>query len=96
MKKSNKKLLGTAVTGIIGAAFALSTASFAKGGAAPAAEPSSAGKYKCEGGNSCKEKGDCGGKAHDCAHKNTCKGQGFVFTTDKAACDKMKAALKKG
>lgn len=95
MKKSNSKLLGAAVTGLIGAAFALSTVSFAESKGSPAPEPA-AGKFKCEGGNGCKGQSACETKGkHGCHGQNTCKGQGWVWAKDKADCDKMKAALKK-
>ncbi len=33
---------------------------------------------ECHGINSCKGKGDCGGKGHMCAGKNSCKGKGWL------------------
>lgn len=32
----------------------------------------------CEGINSCKGQGACGGVGHDCAGKNECKGKGWI------------------
>lgn len=34
-------------------------------------------KGECHGVNSCKGKGDCGGKGYACAGKNACKGKGW-------------------
>ncbi len=53
------------------------------------------GKFECQGGNSCKGKGACGGVGHSCAGKNACKGKGYVYTKDKAECDKLLTDLQK-
>lgn len=96
MNDTVKRALVTAcVTGILGVA---SYKSFADEGTATTTDEGK-GKYECQGGNSCKGKGDCGGVGHSCAGKNACKGKGYVYTKDKAECDtllkKNKAAKKK-
>lgn len=48
---------------------------------------------ECHGVNSCKGKGDCGGKGHSCAGKNSCKGKGWLKTT-KEECAKQKGKFK--
>ena len=52
-------------------------------------------QYECHGVNSCKGKGECGGKGHSCAGSNSCKGQGFIYTKNKADCDDLGAKAKK-
>ena len=42
------------------------------------AKKAEASKVKCEGVNTCKGQGACGGAGHDCAGKNACKGKGWV------------------
>jgi hypothetical protein len=61
-------------------------------GAAGAAGGSTAKSFKCEGANSCMGNGSCAGMGHDCAGKNSCKGQSYIYTTDQAECDSLKAA----
>ena len=48
---------------------------------------------ECHGVNSCKGKGDCGGKGHSCAGKNSCKGQGWVKMT-KEKCEEAHGKFK--
>jgi hypothetical protein len=48
---------------------------------------------ECHGVNSCKGKGECGGKGHSCAGKNSCKGKGWIKAT-KAGCDEKKGTFK--
>ena len=52
-------------------------------------------QFSCEGGNSCKGKGECGNSEHACSGKNKCRGKGMIFTKDKAECDKAISAVKK-
>jgi hypothetical protein len=47
----------------------------------------------CQGVNSCKATGDCGGKTHGCAGSNECKGKGWKKMSQKD-CDVATAALK--
>ena len=47
-----------------------------------------AAKVKCEGINSCKGTGACGGAGHSCAGKNDCKGKGWVNTASAEECTK--------
>ena len=63
---------------------------------APAAAAAAAPAVKtgeCWGANSCKGKGDCGGKGHTCAGMNSCKGKGWVKMT-KDDCTKKKGKFK--
>jgi hypothetical protein len=54
-----------------------------------------AGKVKCEGINSCKGTGACGGADHGCHGKNECKGKGWVVTSSAKECtDKGGKVLK--
>jgi hypothetical protein len=67
-----------------GAVIATAVAGLFLAKAAMAADPAAGGeakKVKCEGGNSCKAQGECGGAKHDCAGKNECKGKGWVMLT---------------
>ncbi len=48
---------------------------------------------ECHGVNSCKGKGECGGKGHSCAGKNSCKGKGWV-KMNKEDCAKKKRNLQ--
>lgn len=45
-------------------------------------------KVKCEGINSCKGTGACGGATHDCAGKNECKGKGWLKVTSEECTEK--------
>lgn len=59
------------------AALSLAVSAYAGG----SDKPSSSGevaKGECHGVNSCKGKGECGGKGHACAGQNSCKGKGWV------------------
>jgi len=38
---------------------------------------------ECQGMNSCKGTGACGGKGHSCAGQNKCKGQGWLKLSKK-------------
>lgn len=76
-----KALLGAAVAGIMGAAFASS--------------PASAKDKKGDGNVPCWGVNKCGGHAHSCtskgscAGKNSCKGQGWL-AMPKDSCDNIK------
>lgn len=48
---------------------------------------------ECHGINSCKGKGDCGGKGYSCAGKNACKGKGWLKMTQ-ADCAKKGGKFK--
>jgi hypothetical protein len=50
-------------------------------------------KGECHGANSCKGKGECGGKGTSCAGTNACKGKGWITTT-KAECEKKHGKWK--
>ncbi|MBP9674859.1 MAG: hypothetical protein KBD63_07150 [Bacteriovoracaceae bacterium] len=50
---------------------------------------------ECNGANTCKGQGACGGANHDCAGKNECKGQGWVKLS-KEECEKIPGATFKG
>lgn len=52
-------------------------------------------KGECHGINSCKGKGDCGGKGYSCAGKNSCKGKGWLNMSQED-CDKKGGQYKKG
>ena len=43
--------------------------------------------FSCEGGNECKQKGECSQVDHSCHAMNKCRGKGMIFTVDKKACD---------
>ena len=45
-------------------------------------------KGECHGINSCKGKGECGGKGYSCAGKNSCKGKGWIQMTEKECSTK--------
>jgi hypothetical protein len=88
---NNKGLMMSAVSGMIAAgalSFGLHAhAEDAKKNSAttPAA---SAAEGECHGVNSCKGKGECGGKGHSCAGKNSCKGKGWVKATKEECAQK--------
>ena len=67
-RKRNKKkmLLAASVAGLLAVAGALTGINTVYA------------DIQCDGGNSCKGLGECGGKASSCAGKNACKGQGWV------------------
>ncbi len=69
-------LTKAAFSGLL-AAGALSVSLHARGADAPASN-TNAVEGECHGVNSCKGKGDCGGKGHGCAGKNSCKGKGWL------------------
>jgi hypothetical protein len=72
MKPSMKgAIFAAAVAGIFSARVALADDGTAAPGAAEA-------KVHCQGINSCKGHGECGGSGHDCAGKNECKGKGWI------------------
>jgi uncharacterized membrane protein len=76
MRSSMKgAVIAAAVAGIFSAKVALADHHEA------AAEGAKEAKVHCEGINSCKGKGECGGAGHDCAGKNECKGKGWISTT---------------
>ena len=81
MKAQTKIIIGTAIAGLM-----------QMGAAGLSAAPASANTLiECNGVNSCKGTGACGGKTHSCAGKNSCKGHGFLKMTQ-ADCDAAKAA----
>ena len=68
-------LIATAVAGLFIARGAMAQESGAK---------TPAGKLvHCEGINSCKGQGACGGAGHDCAGKNECKGKGWIDVSER-------------
>lgn len=77
-------LIATAVAGLFLAKGALAADEGAGKGEA---------KVKCEGVNTCKGKGACGGAGHDCAGQNSCKGKGWMETS--AADCKAKGGTEK-
>ena len=85
MKKSNA-LLGLACGTLLAAG--VMTANASDTPKKPAAT------VKCEGVNSCKATGACGGKTHDCSGKNACKGKGWIKLSEKECMDK-KGTVKK-
>jgi hypothetical protein len=69
MNFKQKVLLGAALTGMIsGTATANQSGDMGPKG----------GNVECYGVNSCKGKGECGGKDHGCAGMNECKGKGWI------------------
>lgn len=76
-------LLSAAVTGLM-----LGGSALASDNAKPVAD-----SVHCQGINSCKGTGDCGGKTHGCAGSNACKGKGWK-SMSKKDCDAATAALK--
>lgn len=82
-------ILGAALAGIVGTAHA---DHHEKKAAAPTTAEAMG---ECSGINSCKGKGECGGKDHSCAGKNTCKGKGWVKTSEKD-CKAKKGTWKAG
>jgi hypothetical protein len=75
MKPSMKgAVIAAAVAGIFSARIALAEEGATTQGATEA-------KVHCQGINSCKGHGECGGSGHDCAGKNECKGKGWIETT---------------
>ena len=91
--KATQKILTAAISGLF--AGAISSSAFAaekKAATPPKAEEA---KGECHGINSCKGKGECGGKGHSCAGKNECKGKGWLSMTEKD-CKAKKGTFKKG
>lgn len=68
----NKLLLSAALAGLM-----LGSTNCAKFSSATDSEVG-----HCQGVNSCKGQGDCGGKGHGCAGLNSCKGKGWVRKTE--------------
>ncbi|MDG0815639.1 BufA2 family periplasmic bufferin-type metallophore [Bdellovibrio svalbardensis] len=80
-----------AISGLL-AAGALSVSLQAHG--ADSQKPDAAtAEGECHGVNSCKGKGDCGGKGHGCAGKNSCKGKGWLRMT-KEKCEAAHGKFK--
>jgi hypothetical protein len=81
--ESKSLLLSAAVAGLV------------MGGSALASDDYKATKdsVHCQGVNSCKGTGDCGGKTHGCGGQNTCKGKGWKKMSQKE-CDTATEALK--
>ena len=69
MNEKKRALIAASVAGLMAAAAA---------GMAQTAQAADEGKVPCYGINKCKGAGDCGGKGHGCAGKNSCEGQGYV------------------
>ncbi len=69
-KVAKGAVIATAVAGLFCARAAMAADTMGGGDAK---------NVKCEGGNSCKAQGACGGAGHDCAGKNECKGKGWVM-----------------
>ncbi|TGK17880.1 hypothetical protein EHO61_10440 [Leptospira fluminis] len=85
MNEITKQLLiGAALTGL------LSSGAIAEEKNKAGTEPTG----ECHGVNSCKGKGDCGGKGHSCAGKNSCKGKGWLSVSQKE-CNAQKGTFKK-
>lgn len=80
-----------AISGLIAAGALTTSLRTHAQGSTPA--PGAVAEGECHGINSCKGKGDCGGKGHSCAGKNACKGKGWVKTT-KEECAKQKGQFK--
>jgi hypothetical protein len=78
-------LIATAVAGLFLASGALAAEQGGKKAEA---------KVKCEGINSCKGQGACGGAGHDCAGKNACKGKGWVEVSSAAECKAKGGTVK--
>ena len=74
-------LIASAVAGLFAAGLVGGTISSAR----------AADEVHCYGINSCKGKGDCGGKGHSCAGENACKGKGYL-KLDKETCLKIQGA----
>ncbi|MDH5656758.1 MAG: hypothetical protein OEZ34_12670 [Spirochaetia bacterium] len=72
MNKTTNFLVTAAVAGILsaGASDVLN------------AKPAKGAKGECHGINSCKGKGECGGKGYSCAGNNSCKGKGWISMTE--------------
>jgi len=62
------------------------------------AEDGESAKVKCNGGNSCSGKGECGAAdgSHDCAGKNSCKGKGWVKAGSAEECTDQGGTVQKG
>ena len=74
MNKTTNLLVTAAITGMLAAGSA----------SVLSAKPAKEAKGECHGINSCKGKGDCGGKeGHACAGMNSCKGKGWLSMTEK-------------
>jgi hypothetical protein len=76
MKNSNALTIASAVASMF-AAQALA------GDKPPAPKEAKPAEVHCEGVNSCKGTGACGGAGHGCAGQNACKGQGWVSMSEK-------------
>ncbi|HWU43829.1 MAG TPA: hypothetical protein VN132_10335 [Bdellovibrio sp.] len=95
----NKGILTKAAISGLFAASALSVSLHAKAqqGSDSAKPSASAADGECHGVNSCKGKGDCGGKGHSCAGKNSCKGKGWLkMNKEKCEAAKGKFVPEKG
>jgi len=87
MNKST--LVAAAITGLMLTSVGCSSTQKNSGGSTGTA------MGECHGVNSCKGKGECGGKGHSCAGKNSCKGKGWV-KMNKADCEEKGGEFKAG
>lgn len=79
-KPSRRSLLVTSLAGVLAVPLVMATR-----GSTAAHEIE---EVHCYGVNKCKSVGDCGGKGHSCAGKNSCSGQGYL-DMDKELCLKI-------
>ena len=78
----NKPLRGIVIASAVASLFA--AAAHAGDKAAPKKDAKVAAKIRCEGINSCKGKGECGGaNGTSCAGTNECKGKGWIQVPEK-------------
>jgi uncharacterized membrane protein len=73
---------------LTGAVLATAVALSFMGGAAIAADDSSAAasQVKCVAGNACKGQSACKSAASDCKGQNACKGKGYVMMSSDKEC----------
>ena len=86
MKKT--KLTGALVASAVAGLFLAGRAMSEEKKADQPAKKSEEAKVCCDGGNSCKGKGDCSSVEHSCSGRNSCKGKGWV----KVSSDECKKA----
>ncbi len=79
------KLLKQTLTSLASCAAVLTWASCETPGTSTSG-PADEAVGKCMGVNSCKGQGDCGGKTHECAGKNSCAKMGWKKMSKKD-CD---------
>lgn len=80
----NKPLQGLAIAAAVASLFASAAHAADKAAATPKKDAKVAAKVRCEGINSCKGTGECGGKSgNSCAGTNECKGKGWIQVPEK-------------